>query len=1012
MAEPLLAPTPTERRARPDHDGTCPVVGGRRCTLAAILTHSAPGFTFGNSLHLLQIEPLYPSKLSRILSLSVIFIATILTIVITLLSHQNTVTASAQRNRYERKQQQYTQKNAAKRKWKLPKLRDGKKINSVGSVSLLVSSITGPGLVFVTVLYQQAGLVVPTLCFILVAIITSLTSLFLAEAVANFPRNERLERDVELSTLVRHFFGRRWEFCMQVVLYLSMQSLNISSIIISAQTLDQFLVTLAGQSCGVALSSPGGWYCVNTNSQANSPFENTYMLFTSGYLILIGMIIPLAMLRLADNIIVQLISMIVLKFIVLVWIISFLVRGPNTSLVPLFGNNFSNVAGTMVLNFAYVTTLPSWLGEKHADVSVPRTIWMSVGSSTSSDPQSSILMRLTTFIFPIVVLITSIPIYCIVIRYNLRQSGAVGPWTALLLAVLVPFLVVIPFQTGSFLNTFCNWSSLFFTSVANFIAPLLIYICLPYTTAYIQRTDFVALPYMHPVPQDISNGGPAVIDATDASPTVHNAIPTLTSALPSAIIPPAIDNSRGGLHHDHKTPSAYQEIMERHHLIDKPDASGNSYFASSVKSFRSPSSFWSFSEKPRLVLTRADALTAQEKLSPGFISIPSTHSAEVAPEDILTPQSAVTALTTSSLAPPQRSHTRSFASIKAGPVRGNPYAASFMSDSQAYSPLPRRPSLEAEAFEFEKGVLSWPYISMDALSVRRNSRSVASSKSGPVSAHSHNNIGMDTNNNTLGSFGPPSHPGREGFDFDSDDGEDSPPPFGQNQDGEGGETKAAAFRALPERFRRYSKLISGASLVISIILVVGTILAPPPSSDNHPSHPSSLHTKSCARMPPKADPNEIKTVVLRTTGGEIAGGSALAPKIGPLGLSPKKVGEDIAKATQDYKGLRITVKLIIQNRQAAIEVVPSASSLIIKALKEPPRDRKKEKNIKHNGNLGFNEVLEIARKMRNKSMAKEMRGTVREILGTCFSVGCTVDGQSPQDVSEKVASGEIDVPAK
>lgn len=37
-------------------------------------------------------------------------------------------------------------------------------------------------------------------------------------------------------------------------------------------------------------------------------------------------------------------------------------------------------------------------------------------------------------------------------------------------------------------------------------------------------------------------------------------------------------------------------------------------------------------------------------------------------------------------------------------------------------------------------------------------------------------------------------------------------------------------------------------------------------------------------MPPKADPNEIKTVVLRTAGGEAPGGSALAPKIGPLGL--------------------------------------------------------------------------------------------------------------------------------
>lgn len=62
--------------------------------------------------------------------------------------------------------------------------------------------------------------------------------------------------------------------------------------------------------------------------------------------------------------------------------------------------------------------------------------------------------------------------------------------------------------------------------------------------------------------------------------------------------------------------------------------------------------------------------------------------------------------------------------------------------------------------------------------------------------------------------------------------------------------------------------------------------------------------------------------------------------------SPKKVGDDIAKATKDWKGLKITVKLTIQNRQAQIEVVPSAASLIIKALKEPPRDRKKQKNSK------------------------------------------------------------------
>ena len=52
------------------------------------------------------------------------------------------------------------------------------------------------------------------------------------------------------------------------------------------------------------------------------------------------------------------------------------------------------------------------------------------------------------------------------------------------------------------------------------------------------------------------------------------------------------------------------------------------------------------------------------------------------------------------------------------------------------------------------------------------------------------------------------------------------------------------------------------------------------------------------------------------------------------------------KATSDWKGLKVTVKLIIQNRQAKVEIVPSAASLLIKALKEPPRDRKKVKHGK------------------------------------------------------------------
>jgi len=114
-------------------------------------------------------------------------------------------------------------------------------------------------------------------------------------------------------------------------------------------------------------------------------------------------------------------------------------------------------------------------------------------------------------------------------------------------------------------------------------------------------------------------------------------------------------------------------------------------------------------------------------------------------------------------------------------------------------------------------------------------------------------------------------------------------------------------------------------------------------------------------MPPKFDPNEIKVIKFRVVGGEMGATSSLAPKVGPLGLSPKKIGEDIMKATGDWKGLKITVQLTVQNRQAQIAVCPSAAAILIKALKEPARDRKKVKNIKHNGNIKFDDVLYAAR---------------------------------------------------
>merc|ERR1712188_244793 len=133
--------------------------------------------------------------------------------------------------------------------------------------------------------------------------------------------------------------------------------------------------------------------------------------------------------------------------------------------------------------------------------------------------------------------------------------------------------------------------------------------------------------------------------------------------------------------------------------------------------------------------------------------------------------------------------------------------------------------------------------------------------------------------------------------------------------------------------------------------------------------------------------DDIKIIIVRVPGGEVPPVPALAPKVGPMKLSPKSVGEDLCKATKEWKGMRVTCKLHVQNRKVTVEVVPSATALLIKALKEPPRGRKKVKHISHDGNISWDDVYNVARTMRSRSNAKTFQGTVLEILGSARSIG-------------------------
>ncbi|XP_041006381.1 60S ribosomal protein L12-like [Juglans microcarpa x Juglans regia] len=121
----------------------------------------------------------------------------------------------------------------------------------------------------------------------------------------------------------------------------------------------------------------------------------------------------------------------------------------------------------------------------------------------------------------------------------------------------------------------------------------------------------------------------------------------------------------------------------------------------------------------------------------------------------------------------------------------------------------------------------------------------------------------------------------------------------------------------------------------------------------------------------------------------------------PVGGTPPN------ETAKDWKGLCITVKLAVHNPQAKVSVVPSATSLVIKALKEPERDNKKMKDLSW---TSLDNVIKIAKVMRHKSMAKDLSGTVKDILGMCVFVGCTVNWKDPKDLQQEITDGDVEIP--
>ncbi|MEM2995731.1 MAG: 50S ribosomal protein L11 [Candidatus Bathyarchaeia archaeon] len=154
---------------------------------------------------------------------------------------------------------------------------------------------------------------------------------------------------------------------------------------------------------------------------------------------------------------------------------------------------------------------------------------------------------------------------------------------------------------------------------------------------------------------------------------------------------------------------------------------------------------------------------------------------------------------------------------------------------------------------------------------------------------------------------------------------------------------------------------------------------------------------------------EKKIVELLVSGGQATAGPPLGPALGPLGVNVMAIVNRINELTRDYAGMKVPVKVAVDPETKEFEVAvgtPTTSALIVSELKiEKGSGTPSTQKV---GNLTLEQIVRIAKIKRPELLAKNLKAAAKEVLGSCVSMGVTVEGKDPREVQKEIDEGKHD----
>ena len=154
-----------------------------------------------------------------------------------------------------------------------------------------------------------------------------------------------------------------------------------------------------------------------------------------------------------------------------------------------------------------------------------------------------------------------------------------------------------------------------------------------------------------------------------------------------------------------------------------------------------------------------------------------------------------------------------------------------------------------------------------------------------------------------------------------------------------------------------------------------------------------------------------QSVSTMVEGGKASTGPPLGPALGPLGLNLGQIVKEINEKTKDFQGMQVPVTVTIidaETKKYEIKVgIPPTSALIKKELKIEKGSGNRKESIA--GNATLDQLKNVARAKMESMLANDLKAAVLEVIGTCVSLGITVEGKDPVEFQRLIKKGEIEI---